>query len=447
VPPCTAERLDRPLAAGKPVTSGLVLRVEQTARSPAWAAAPAGERVDNTIKCLVWDLDQTLWRGVLTEDGEVQLADAVRDVVVELDSRGILQSIASRNDHDHAWHWLERLGIAEYFVLPRIGWGRKSDAVRQIADRLGFAPRAVAFVDDQPAERAEVANRLPEVRCYAADAVPSLPRLPEFAPATRTGDARCRRELYQAAMRRDTDRAEAAGADEDFLRSLDLVMRIGRAGEQDLARVEELTLRTSQMNTTGVHYPLPVLRSLLADPRHEVLLTTLADRFGSHGAVGVVLLDRHESVWHLRLLATSCRVVSFGVGVVLLGWLTDQAARAGVHLVADFRGTDRNRLMEIAYRFAGLDDSPCRCRGELGPLPDDGVRRLHLTPSRQDLPSTMHVIAPDLQGKAPCLASRPTAPDRGRLSWRTSPACVQGSPPARRAARPRPAPAPSPNII
>jgi methoxymalonate biosynthesis protein len=359
----------------------------------------------DTVKCLVWDLDQTLWRGVLIEDGEVRLADAVRDVVVELDSRGILQSIASRNSHDHAWRRLEKLGIAKYFVLPRIGWGRKSDAVRQIADRLGFAPSAVAFIDDQPAERAEVAYHLPEVRCYPAEAAPSLPNLPEFAPRKVTVDARRRRKMYQAALRREAEHTESAGGgDEDFLDSLDLVMRIGRAGEEDLPRVEELTLRTSQMNATGVHYPLPALRSLLGDPRHEVLVTTLADRFGSHGAVGVVLLDRHESVWHLELLATSCRVVSFGVGVVLLNWLTDQAARAGVHLIADFRGTDRNRLMEIAYRFAGLDDSPCRCRGELQP-PADGVRRLHLTPSRHALPSTMRVIAPDLRDKTSYPAS------------------------------------------
>ncbi|RBL86870.1 hypothetical protein DDE05_07530, partial [Streptomyces cavourensis] len=77
-----------------------------------------------TVKCLVWDLDDTLWQGTLLEDGEVHLPDEVRKVVIELDSRGILQSVASRNDHEHAWARLEAFGVAEYFVLPEIGWGQ-----------------------------------------------------------------------------------------------------------------------------------------------------------------------------------------------------------------------------------------------------------------------------------------------------------------------------------
>ncbi|MGH3930724.1 MAG: HAD-IIIC family phosphatase, partial [Pseudonocardiaceae bacterium] len=117
-----------------------------------------------TVKCLVWDLDQTLWRGILLEEGEPELTDEVRAVITALDARGILQAVASRNDHDHAWAWLEKLGVAEYLIQARIGWGRKSDSVKAIADELGFAHGAIAFIDDQPAERAEVAYHLPEVR-------------------------------------------------------------------------------------------------------------------------------------------------------------------------------------------------------------------------------------------------------------------------------------------
>ena len=346
-----------------------------------------------TVKCVIWDLDQTLWRGVLLEDAEVTVPDAVRVTIAELDARGILQSVASRNDHDHAWRRLEELGLAEYFVVPRIGWGRKSDAVREIADTLSFAPSAVAFIDDQPTERAEVAYHLPAVRCYPAEQAPALLALPEFSPVV-TVDARRRREMYQAGFRREAERTAFAGPDEDFLRSLELSMEIRRAGEEDLVRVEELTLRTSQMNATGVHYPADTLRSLLADPTHEVLVTTLTDRFGPHGAVGILLVARHDTVWHLKLLATSCRVVSFGAGAVILRWLTDQAAAAGVHLVADLRRTDRNRMMEVAYRFAGFDDERCTCGLALGP--DPALQRLHLVPAPQPAPDTMRVLAPSL---------------------------------------------------
>ncbi|WP_221358057.1 HAD-IIIC family phosphatase [Streptomyces beigongshangae] len=349
------------------------------------------------MKCLVWDLDNTLWQGTLLEDGEVTLPDTVRDVVVELDSRGILQSVASKNDHETAWARLERLGIADYFVLPRIGWGPKSDSVRRIADTLGFALTTVAFIDDQPAERAEVAHHLPEVRCYEAEAAPFLPARPEFAPPLQTVDSRRRRQMYQAGFRREAARAGATGPDEDFLRSLELDMRIGRATGEELSRVEELTLRTSQMNATGVHYSDADLRRLLTDPGHEVLVVTLTDRFGPHGAVGVLLLERHPDVWHLKLLATSCRVVSFGAGATVLNWLIDEAARAGVHLMADFRPTERNRMMEIAYRFAGfLDGDPCSCGAALARAAADGLQRLHLRPAPRPASTTIRVGAVDL---------------------------------------------------
>lgn len=346
------------------------------------------------VKCLVWDLDNTLWNGTLVEDDRVEVDDTVREMITDLDSRGILQSIASRNDHDEAWAQLDKLGLAEYFLAPRIHWGPKSQSVREIADEMDFALSTIAFVDDMPAERAEVAHHLPEVRCYSAEQVPTLTRLPEFSPATVTVDARRRREMYQAGLRREQERESFPGADEDFLRSLELEMTIARAQETDISRLEELTRRTSQMNATGVHYSDETLRRLVSDEQHEVLVVSMEDRFGPHGAVGVLLLETHAPAWHIKLLATSCRVVSFGAGSVLLQWLIDAAARAGVHLAADFRRTDRNRMMEVAYRFAGLGEEDCDCLSVVQPTTD--AQLLHLAPERQEAPATMHVFAADL---------------------------------------------------
>ncbi|ALG12170.1 HAD-IIIC family phosphatase [Kibdelosporangium phytohabitans] len=348
------------------------------------------------VKCLVWDLDNTLWNGTILEDGRTTVADGVEAVIKTLDSRGILQAVASKNDHEVAWARLEELGVAEYFVASRIWWHPKSRSVREIAEQLRFAPGTVAFIDDQPAERAEVNFHLPEVRCYPAEDALRLPELPEFSPAVVTVDASQRRAMYRAAGLREAERSGFSGPDEDFLRSLELEMRVVRAGEAELTRVEELTLRTSQMNATGVHYSDTTLRELLDDPRHEVLVTTLTDRFGPHGAVGVLLVEKHQAVWHLKLLATSCRVVSFGAGTAILNWLVDQTAKAGCHLVADFRRTDRNRMMEVAYRFAGFDESACGCVEALGPTGADGLQRLHLVPEERPLPATMRWTAPDL---------------------------------------------------
>lgn len=356
----------------------------------------AAENTPSIVKCLVWDLDNTLWKGVLLEDGETELSDEILAVVEELDSRGILQSIASKNDWEPAWSRLEELGISEYFVLPRIGWGPKSESIRRIADELQFATSTIAFVDDQPAERAEVVFHVPEVRCYDAGQVTEFPDLPEFRPVSVTEDARRRRQMYRAGFARNEAREEFPGPDEDFLRSLELVMRVERASHGDLARVEELTLRTSQMNATGVHYSNQELERLRSDPAHDVLVVSMSDRFGPHGSVGIVLLERRPRVWHLKLLATSCRVVSFGAGSVLLNWLVRLTACEGVHLAADFRRTERNRMMEVAYRFAGFTDQACDCLSALTSAGRDAGEPLHLVPDERPAPTTMRLHAPEL---------------------------------------------------
>ncbi|MGW4365599.1 HAD-IIIC family phosphatase [Nocardia takedensis] len=347
------------------------------------------------IKCLVWDLDNTLWTGTLLEGSAGALFDTVRDTLETLDQRGILHSIASKNDHEDAWRRLEELGLAEFFVLPKIGWGPKSRSVEQIAEELKFAHSAIAFIDDQPTERAEVQYHLPEVRCYTAEQLAELVSLPEFTPATVTVDSRRRRTMYQANFRRDAERESFQGPDHAFLRTLELELRIGRAAEADLARVEELTVRTTQMNTTGVFYPEETLRTLVDSPRHELLVASMSDRFGPYGAIGIVLLEKFDSVWHLELLATSCRVVSLGAGSAILEWIATQAARNEVHLIADFRATERNRIMDITYRFAGYTDDPCACRAELPPAQQE-LSRLHLVPEVHEPPAALRLVSPDL---------------------------------------------------
>jgi methoxymalonate biosynthesis protein len=119
----------------------------------------------------------------------------------------------------------------------------------------------------------------------------------------------------------------------------------------------------------------------------------VGDRFGPHGAVGVALLEIGPALWHLKLLATSCRVVSYGAGTTVLNWLIGEAAEAGTHVVADFRPTARNRIMEVTYRFAGFTDEHCQCRDTLRPADDSDTQRLHLTPGPRPAPATTRLTA------------------------------------------------------
>ncbi|WP_306359974.1 HAD family hydrolase [Nocardia sp. CC227C] len=308
-----------------------------------------------TVKCLVWDLDDTVWPGVVLEsDGGAPKPEVLRAIRV-LDERGILHAVASRGEPAAATAHLRAHGIEDMFSAVEISWGPKSEAVRRIAAALNIGRDTVAFVDNDPVELAEVATALPEVRCYPADRIAELPELPEFTPATTTSEARQRRALYRAERERRESQAEFRGSDQDFLASLDLVMTVRPATEADLVRAHELTERTHQLNTTGVTFDLGELRALCASPRHEVLVASLTDRFGGYGTIGLAVTERRGSDAVLLLLLMSCRVMSRGVGTAFIAEVVRRAEAAGLRPAAEFVATPMNRVMLVTLRFAGFD--------------------------------------------------------------------------------------------
>jgi FkbH-like protein len=308
----------------------------------------------NTVKCVVWDLDNTVWDGVLLEDGDVKLRPGIVDVLRTLDERGILHSIASRNDHAAATAKLEELGIAEYFLHPQINWGQKSDSVRKVAEAINIGIDTLAFVDDQPFERDEVRFSHPDVLCIDALDTDTLPDLPAMQPRFVTTDSRERRHLYRADALRKVDEESHTGAPEEFLASLRMRFTITPAQQDDLQRAEELTVRTNQLNATGYTYSYEELDAFRSSPDHELLVASLDDKYGTYGKIGLALVERSTDTWTLKLLLMSCRVMSRGVGSVLLNHLIRTAHDAGVKLRAEFVSTDRNRTMLVTYKFAGF---------------------------------------------------------------------------------------------
>jgi FkbH-like protein len=335
-------------------------------------AAPA-----RLIKCVVWDLDNTVWDGVLVEGGGQRLRAHVRECIQTLDARGILQSIASRNDHAHALAQLEFHGLAEYFLEPQIGWGSKAASIDVIAKRLNLGVEAFAFIDDQPFEREEVQFSLPQVLCLDPAHMDGLLQHPSLSPAAITGDARTRRQMYRADAARQRAEESFRGAKEEFLATLGMTFRIERASAGDLERAHELTVRTHQLNATGYSYSYEELDRFRQSPKHLLLMASLEDRFGSYGRIGLALVECGDRAWTLKLMLMSCRVMSRGVGTVLLHYLMAAARRAGRRLEAEFVSTDRNRIMYVTYKFAGFRE--CARREDVV-IFEDGLGELPAIP-------------------------------------------------------------------
>jgi FkbH-like protein len=311
---------------------------------------------DPGIKCVVWDLDNTIWDGVLLEDVAVRLKPRIPEILEALDRRGILHSIASRNDYDHAMAKLREFGIAEYFLYPEIGWDAKSIAVDRIKQNINIGYDTLLFVDDQPFERDEVASTHSEVWCLDSRHYLDLLDHPRLQPKYVSRDSALRRSMYLDDIARDKERKEFVGPKESFLRQLDIVFEITEAEESDLVRAEELTYRTNQLNATGEKYTVESLDALRQDGRHKILICELTDKYGSYGKIGLALLELSPESWKLKLLLFSCRVLSTGVGTVLLTYLRHAAREKGVRLLADFRDTGRNRMMRAAYMVAGFTE-------------------------------------------------------------------------------------------
>ncbi|HEX2253045.1 MAG TPA: HAD-IIIC family phosphatase [Thermoanaerobaculia bacterium] len=317
-------------------------------------ATPATEGKPRVIKVLVWDLDNTVWDGTLLEGDAVVVRPGVRELLAVLDARGILQSVASKNDHDAAWAKLEEVGLAEYFLYPQIHWGSKAGSVERIAQSINVGLDAVAFVDDQPFEREEVAHALPQVLTLDVAELEGLAERAEFTPRFVTDESAIRRRMYQADIERNRAEESFEGPSEEFLAGLGMKFVIAPPGDEDLKRAEELTVRTNQLNTTGYTYSYDELDALRRSPDHLLLVASLEDRFGTYGKIGLTLVEKTPELWTVKLLLMSCRVMSRGVGTILMNHLLAEARAAGVKLRAEFRHNGRNRMMFITYKLGGF---------------------------------------------------------------------------------------------
>ncbi|WP_237163233.1 HAD-IIIC family phosphatase [Paenibacillus sp. BIHB 4019] len=308
------------------------------------------------IKCVVWDLDHTIWNGILMEDTTVELRSDIVNVIKTLDERGILQSIASRNEHEVAMEKLRELGIDHYFIYPQISWNRKSSSIKTIVESINIGMDTIAFIDDQPFEREEVSFNHPDVLCIDAADTEGLLERPEFNPTFVTEDSRNRRSLYMSDIVRNEVEASFDGSQEDFLASLGMVFTVSSVEGDDLKRAEELTVRTHQLNATGYTYSYEELDAFRHSPNHKLFISELEDKYGTYGKIGLTLLECKDNIWTLKLLLMSCRVMSRGVGSVMLQYIARMAHDAGAVLRAEFVPTDRNRMMLLTYKFAGFKD-------------------------------------------------------------------------------------------
>jgi methoxymalonate biosynthesis protein len=309
-----------------------------------------------TVKCVIWDLDHTLLAGVYLESGAQPLPPdpAMVAAAAQLRDRGIIHAIATRNPPEAAQYAARATGLD--FAAAECGWGRKSDAVRRIAAELGLATDAMAFVDDDLYERAEVSSAVPEALVLSPEDMTDAVGWPEFSPAVITAEARRRGQMYAERRRRLEEARAFAGSPDEFLRYCRTEVTITLATAADVPRWHELSVRTHQFNTVGEAVPEPALRELIGSPAHQVTVVRLSDRFGDDGVVGGSIVEFGPGrAWTATLLMMSCRAMGRGVIQALLAWLARSAGQHGAATLAvPCLVTPQNVPLRLALAAAGF---------------------------------------------------------------------------------------------
>jgi FkbH-like protein len=331
-------------------------------RADARANTAVGPSVEKPVKVVVWDLDETLWTGTLAEDGAdgVAVRPEAAALIRALDARGVLQSIASKNDAALVQAALEANGLADVFLHPQAHWEPKSASLATIAASLDLGLDSFVFIDDQPFERAEVTAAHPQVRAVPHTEVAALLTHRWFDLPVTPESAR-RRAMYQAEARR-TQAYTGSGADyRAFLRASGMTIDVRPLVQADAERVFELSQRSNQLNFRGTKLSRDDVSALIAGVgAGQGLSVRCADRFGDYGLIGFVVFRPEEG--RIVDLFMSCRVQRKRVEHALFAWLADAALRAGAsELRARWRPLQRNGASRAMLEELGFT------RVEVGP--------------------------------------------------------------------------------
>lgn len=351
----------------------LLLTVEAHAEMARSLTALVRGLYGRSRKVLVLDLDNTVWGGVIGDDGvdriqigkETPMAEAFTEFqsyCARLRDRGVLLAVCSKNNDEIA-----RSGFAhpdsvlkiEDFSAFRANWDPKHENILNIAQELNLGVESLVFADDNPAERAIVTGQVSGV------AVPEMGDNPAFYPkilqdgryfetVSLSKDDLARAEQYAGNAQRAA--AQAAFADYgEYLDSLHMTAEIARFVPVYLERITQLTNKTNQFNLTTRRYTLAEMEAAARDPAYIGLYGRLTDRFGDNGLVSVVLGRRDEDVLHLDLWLMSCRVLKRDMEIAVLDVLVTEARQSGVQtLQGVYLPTKKNGMVADFYERIGF---------------------------------------------------------------------------------------------
>jgi FkbH-like protein len=281
--------------------------------------------MSEAVRMVIWDLDETFWKGTLTE-GKIKFVAEHRDTVVELARRGIVSSICSKNDLTGVRDVLGEHGAWDYFVFPSVDWSPKGQRIANLIEAVQLRAETVLLIDDNPMNLAEAKHYVPRLQVAEPNLIPSLLADPRFVGKDDRGLTRLAQ--YKLLEARKTDEMASASDNAAFLRSSDIRVSIDYDVEANLDRAIELINRTNQLNfrknkrlPEDIELARAELRAMLERYDANAGLVRVQDRYGDYGYVGFFLLTGHRVEGVLQYFCFSCRILNMGVETWVYRWL------------------------------------------------------------------------------------------------------------------------------
>ena len=306
------------------------------------------------VRLVIWDLDETFWRGTLTEGG-FTYDQSTHDIVIELARRGIMSSICSKNNIEDVRPILEERGIWEYFIFPSIDWTPKGLRLKNIVEQVQLRPETILFIDDNPLNLQEARHYEPGLQVADETCIPGLLDNPLFKGKDDRGLTRLNQ--YKILETKNRDQIATAGDNTAFLRASDIRVRFEFDIEGNIDRAVELINRTNQLNFTKNRLPddpeeaRQELRALVSRHWVQAALIQVSDKYGDYGYCGIYVLSKTVQNEHLRHYCFSCRILNMGVEE----WVYRSLGRPHVKIVGEVLTDLRTERGEIDWISPVLD--------------------------------------------------------------------------------------------
>lgn len=334
---------------------------------------------DSPRKVIVLDLDNTLWGGVIGEDGidgielsnhnEGQRFYDFQKRLLQMKDRGVLLAIASKNNEEdveqvfaeHPYMLLKK----EDFVLSKINWNSKSSNIKAMENDLNLSENAFCFIDDNPMERAIVSGECQEV--LVLDFPEDTTQLSKFAEefyhknlrVVRTlEEDRHKTEMYRAEEKREGEKAASVNF-ADYILRLEIEIDIHAMREEEIERVAQLCGKTNQFNLTTIRYSIADIRQMRNEPGCEIFVACVRDKFGDSGLVSVMIVKQQETKLLIDSFLMSCRVMGRMIENVIMDEIvTFYSEKCGIKtIVGAYIPTSKNKPVESLYSTLGFTET------------------------------------------------------------------------------------------